>query len=193
MGKGIAMKEALKKWSEKMGESPAEAKVVKVNGWIPPIDKLDASLGTLSNCEKLSLSTNMIDKLTNLNALSKIKILSVGRNNLKSLNGVEAVAETLEELWASYNSVDKLKPVSNLKNLRVFHLANNTLKDINELKNLADLKNLGDLVLKGCALETILGENYRTKVSEVLPQLKKLDGVAFGGQAGPDEEETTDE
>jgi Leucine-rich repeat (LRR) protein len=37
---------------------------------------------------KLSLSTNMIERLSNLNSLKNLKILSVGRNFLKSLVGV---------------------------------------------------------------------------------------------------------
>ncbi|KAG8183305.1 hypothetical protein JTE90_026005 [Oedothorax gibbosus] len=179
MGKGIAIKDAIKKWSEKTGENPAEATVIKLNGWIPPVDKLDASLATLTNCEKLSLSTNMIDKLTNLNALHNIKILSVGRNYLKSLNGIEGIAETLEELWASYNGIDKLKPTAALKKLRVLYISNNNLKDIGELKHLAEVPDLEDLVLKGCPVEASLGENYRNKVAEMLPQLKKLDGTSL--------------
>lgn len=179
MGKGIALKDALKKWAEKSGETPAEATVVKLNGWIPPIDKLDASLGTLANCEKLSLSTNMIDKLTNLNLLSKVKIFSIGRNNLKTLNGIEGIAETLEELWCSYNNIDKMKPIATLKNLRVLYMSNNNVKDINELKHLAELTKLEDLVLKSCPIESNLAENYRVKVGEVLPQLKKLDGTSL--------------
>ncbi|GIX95009.1 dynein light chain 1, axonemal [Caerostris extrusa] len=85
MGKGIAFKDALKKWSEKTGENAAEATVVKMNGWIPSIDKLDASLATLTNCERLSLSTNMIDKLTNLNSLSKVKDLLCGEEQPEEL------------------------------------------------------------------------------------------------------------
>lgn len=179
MGKGIALKDALKKYSEKTGENPAELTVVKLNGWLPPIDKLDPSLGNLANCEKLSLSTNMIEKLTNLNLLKNVKVLSIGRNALKSLAGIEGLSDTLEELWASYNFIDKLKNLSGLKNLRVFCLSNNLVKDINELKNLADLPNFGDLLLKGCPLESILGEHYRYKIAEVLPQLKKLDGTSL--------------
>ncbi|XP_054706498.1 dynein axonemal light chain 1-like [Uloborus diversus] len=197
MGKGIALKDALKKWAEKTGESPAEATVVKLNGWIPSIDKLDASLATLCNCEKLSLSTNIIDKLTNLNSLTNIKILSIGRNNLKSFNGIESIAEILEELWASYNNIDKLKPVASLKNLKVLYMSNNNLKDINELKHLAELENLEDLVLKGCPLENNLGDNYRMKVAEVLPQLKKLDGTSLIARSEPladlENEEVPDE
>lgn len=179
MGKGIALKDALKKWADKSGEASGEATTVKLNGWIPSIDKLDASIGTLTSCEKLSLSTNMIDKLTNLNMLPNLKILSVGRNNLKTLNGIEGVAETLEQLWASYNSVDKLKPLSNMKHLKVLYLSNNNVKDVNELKHLSELADLEDLVLKNCPVETNLGENYRVRVAELLPQLKKLDGTSL--------------
>lgn len=37
---------------------------------------------------KLSLSTNYIEKIINLSALSNLKILSLARNNLKSLSGI---------------------------------------------------------------------------------------------------------
>jgi hypothetical protein len=37
---------------------------------------------------RLSLSTNMIDRLSNLNSLKCLRILSIGRNYLKSLAGV---------------------------------------------------------------------------------------------------------
>lgn len=37
---------------------------------IPSIEKMDASLSTLAACEKLSLSTNQIEKIANLNGLS---------------------------------------------------------------------------------------------------------------------------
>lgn len=36
---------------EKSGEKATEAKDIKLYGQIPPIDKMDASLSTLSNCE----------------------------------------------------------------------------------------------------------------------------------------------
>lgn len=36
---------------EKSGEKVGEAKAVKLYGQIPPIEKMDASLSTLANCE----------------------------------------------------------------------------------------------------------------------------------------------
>lgn len=36
---------------EKSGEKASEARDIKLYGQVPPIDKMDASLSTLTNCE----------------------------------------------------------------------------------------------------------------------------------------------
>ncbi|XP_062888952.1 dynein axonemal light chain 1 [Mobula hypostoma] len=179
MAKATTIKEALAKWEEKSGEKAAEALEVKLYGQIPPIEKMDASLSTLINCEKLSLSTNCIEKIANLNGLKKLKILSLGRNNIKNLNGLEAVGETLEELWISYNLIEKLKGIHAMKQLQVLYMSNNLVKDWAEFSKLADLPNLVDLVFVGNPLE----EKYSSEGTWVdeatrrLTRLKKLDGV----------------
>ncbi|MEE6492587.1 hypothetical protein FKM82_016610 [Ascaphus truei] len=117
--KATTIKEALAKWEEKAGLKAAEAKEVKLYAQIPPIEKMDASLSTLVNCEKLSLSTNCIEKIANLNGLKNLRILSLGRNNIKNLNGLEAVGEILEELWISYNLIEKLKGIHVMKKLKL--------------------------------------------------------------------------
>ncbi|XP_072343495.1 dynein axonemal light chain 1 [Scyliorhinus torazame] len=179
MAKATTIKEALAKWEERSGEKAAEAVEVKLYGQVPPIEKMDASLSTLSNCEKLSLSTNCIEKIANLNGLKKLTILSLGRNNIKNLNGLEAVGETLEELWISYNLIEKLKGIHAMRKLRVLYMSNNLVKDWAEFGKLADLPNLVDLVFVGNPIE----EKYSSEGSWVeeatkrLTRLKKLDGV----------------
>merc|ERR1711976_773556 len=83
-------------------QDAAEEATVQLCAQHPPIEKMDASLSTLVNCVKLSLSTNAIEKIANLNGLKNLKILSLGRNNIKSLTGLESVGDILEELWISY-------------------------------------------------------------------------------------------
>ena len=39
---------------------------------------------------------------------SLLQVLSLGRNCLKKLENLEAVAGTLQQLWISYNQVDRL-------------------------------------------------------------------------------------
>ena len=90
---------ALKQWSaDNDGKSPSDA--TDINLCAKSIAKLDSkTLATLKCCEKLSLSTNMIDKMINLPGMTELKILSLGRNNLKKIEKLEDVAGTLEQLW----------------------------------------------------------------------------------------------
>uniref|UniRef100_A0AAY4AMF3 Dynein axonemal light chain 1 n=1 Tax=Denticeps clupeoides TaxID=299321 RepID=A0AAY4AMF3_9TELE len=169
--KATTIKEALVKWEEKTGEKAAEATAVKLYSQIPPIEKMDASLAALVSCERLSLSTNCIEKIANLNGLKNLRILSLGRNNIKNLNGLEAVGDSLEELWISYNQIDKLKGIHVMKN----RVPQTFLRRFNKL---ADLPALVDLVFVGNPLEEKHSQdgNWLEEATRRLPKLKKLDG-----------------
>lgn len=54
------------------------------------------------------MSTNCIEKISSLSGMESLKILSLGRNLLKKIENLDAVAETLEELWVSYNQITGL-------------------------------------------------------------------------------------
>lgn len=69
-------------------------------------------------------------------SLKNLKVLSVGRNYIKSFAGLEAIGETLEELWISYNLIEKMKGVNVLKNLRVLYLSNNLVREWSEFNKL---------------------------------------------------------
>ncbi|XP_042646857.1 peroxisomal succinyl-coenzyme A thioesterase isoform X3 [Tyto alba] len=161
--KATTIKEALAKWEEKNGQKASEAKEVKLYGQIPPVERMDESLSTLVNCEKLSLSTNCIERIANLNSLKNLRILSLGRNNIKNLNGLEAVADTLEELWISYNFIEKLRGIRVMKKLKVLYMSNNLVKDWGnplQEKYASDQKN-----------------NWIEEATKRVPMLKKLDGI----------------
>lgn len=53
----------------------------------------------------LALSTNAIEKISSLSGMDNLRILSLGRNMIKKIENLDAVAETLEELWISYNLI----------------------------------------------------------------------------------------
>ncbi|XP_065919438.1 dynein axonemal light chain 1-like isoform X2 [Dysidea avara] len=167
---GTSIKDALSKWEAKTGQKATEATCIQLNMLVPPIDKMDSSLNNLGACEWLSLSTNCIEKISNLNALKNLKILSLGRNNIKNLTGLEAVADTLEQLWISYNQVEKLKGITVLKKLK------------NELPALEELSFVGNPLQEKHEAEG----DWRQQVEGKLPRLKKLDGVTIVKQ---DEEE----
>merc|ERR1712178_609506 len=169
MSKGTTIKEALAKWEEKNGAKANEANRVELYAQIPPIEKMDASLSTLASCERLSLSTNAIEKIANLNGLK----------NIKSLTGLEAVSDTLEELWISYNLIEKLKGINVLKKLKVLYMSNNSVKDWGEFGKLPDLPVLVELLFVGNPLEEKHSAegDWRDQVATKLKKIKKLDGV----------------
>ncbi|XP_036364885.1 dynein light chain 1, axonemal-like isoform X1 [Octopus sinensis] len=178
--KPTSIREAIARWEkENEGQKAVETKVLNFSFQVPFIEKIDPTVTTLAACEHLSLSTNNIEKIANLNGLKNLKILSLGRNKIKVLTGLDAVGETLEQLWISYNLVEKLKGINVLKNLRVLYMSNNVVSDWNEFNKLADLPLLEDLVFVGNPIEEhhSAAGDWRDLVAKKLPKLKKLDGV----------------
>lgn len=91
----------------------------------------------------------MIEKISGLTTLSNLKILSLARNNIKSFAGLEALADTLEELWISYNVIDKMKGLLGMHKLKVLYMSNNNVEDWSEVQKLNELESLQDLELVG--------------------------------------------
>ena len=91
--------------------------------------------------------------------VENLKILSLGRNNIKSLTGLEAVGDTLEELWISYNSIEKLKGINVLKKLKVLYMSNNSVKDMNEFVKLVSEKSFFFVHSSSHQLLTLAGES----------------------------------
>ena len=164
------IKAALKKWEEATGRKAGEAKEIKLIGVYPPIEKMEGPFHLLINCEKFSLSTNQITNISNLQAFKTLKVLSLGRNLVKSLQGIEGAAESLEQLWISYNQVDRLKPIRNLLRLKVLYMSHNYVREWREFEHLTELPCLEDLVFIGNPLEEDASANgkYQEEVTKVM-------------------------
>ena len=104
---------------------------------IPPIDKMDDSPNQLEACQKLSLSTNAIERMIPLPKLKSLRILSLGRNNIKRIMALEDVGATLEELWISYNQIEKLDGLQPCVKLSVLYMSNNKIKTFDEISKIA--------------------------------------------------------
>ena len=116
---------------------------------MPPIEYMDDSLNYLVECERLSLSSNSIEKMIPLPKMRCLKVLSLGRNNIKRINGLEEIGQTLEELWLSYNSIEKLAGIEHCVALVLLFIANNKIKSWDEVAKLAHLPELKSLLLTG--------------------------------------------
>lgn len=152
---------------------------------------MDNKLCELLACEQLSLSTNAIERIAPLPGLKNLKILSLGRNNIKRFEKLEDVANTLEELWMSYNQIEKCDGLTGMRKLKIIYLSNNNLKSFDELSKLRDLPALEELLLIGNPMyDGLTVQQRRLEVIKRLPKLKKLDAIvvsevereqAFGG------------
>ncbi|KAI8898754.1 hypothetical protein BC833DRAFT_588532 [Globomyces pollinis-pini] len=191
MSKGMTTKDALKLWEEKHpGQPIQEATVVKCMMTQPFIAKMDASLATLVKVEHLSLSTNQIEKISNLNGLANLRILSLGRNSLKKIEGLDAVAETLQELWLSYNMIEKLNGVECCKKLKVLYICNNKLKDWPAIMPAAGLPCLEDVLFSGNPIEEkcTADGSWVPEITKRFPTAKKLDGKTLIRQDAAEDE-----
>ncbi|XP_043251003.1 dynein axonemal light chain 1-like [Colletes gigas] len=176
--KPTTCKEAIQRWEEKTGSPASEQKEIILSFQWPPIEKMDNTLAALAAVEKLSLSTNMIEKISGINSLKNLRILSLGRNNIKTFSGLEAVGEHLEELWISYNLIEKIKGVNVLKALKVLYMSNNLVKDWAEFNRLQEIPNLEDLLFVNNPIcENMDVESWRSQVTRRLPKLTKLDSI----------------
>ena len=137
MSKATSCRDAIKNWEAKNNAVAAEAKEVALYAQIPFIDKIDDSLNQLENCEKLSLSSNTIERIINLPKLKNLKILSLGRNNIKRIVGLDEIGQTLEQLWISYNQIEKLEGLNPCIKLQTLLMSNNRIKVWDEIGKLA--------------------------------------------------------
>lgn len=182
---------AIQLWSEKNDNAKWEDAVeIKLLCLSPPIEKMDSSLNQLTNCKKLSLSTNRIDKMISLPALKNLEILSLGRNLIKKISGLEEVGATLKQLWISYNSIATLDGLSPCTKLQVLFMSNNQIKDWSELTKLQQNPDIANVLFTGNPIyEGMSKKAAKVKVVEQIPKVAAVDGEMFTGGGDDDEEE----
>lgn len=124
------------------------------------------------------MSTNSIDRMTSLAGMQSLRILSLGRNNIKKIEKLDDVASTLEQLWISYNQIASLEGLQCLVNLSTLYMSNNKIKSFEELSKLATLPKLRDVLFVGNPMYDDLPDKNeaRLHVLKHLPNVTKIDG-----------------
>ncbi|KAL9880555.1 dynein light chain 1, axonemal [Glossina fuscipes] len=177
MAKATTIKEALTRWEERTKLDSTKSTEIGLQFQWPPIEKMDGTLATLLDCRKLSLSSNMIEKIAGIGNLKNLRILCLARNNIKALSGIEPLSDTLEELWISYNIIEKIKPIESMKALKVFYVSNNSIKDWAEFSRMSVPPKLEEITFLGNPLYELMDEAaFRSEAIRRLPNMKKLDG-----------------
>lgn len=172
-----SLAKAIRAWEEKTEQSASEAEIIKVNFSIPPIDKLDSSIiSNFINCRQLSLSTNCIEKMVTIQGLKNLEILSIGRNQIKKIYGLESIGPNLKELWISYNYIEKLDGLApHCTGLTTLYMAHNKIKEWGEIDKIKDLGNLKNCVFLGNEIY----DKFQSKEDARLNVLKKLNNLTM--------------
>jgi len=137
----------------------------------------------LDNCRSTSID-GLTDEYHNLQTLSLIN------SGLTTLKGIPALVN-LQKLELSDNKlVDGLEYLTKSPNITHLSLSGNKIKDVDTLQHLAKLKKLKCLDLYNC--EVTNEQDYRSKVFQLIPHLKYLDGTDVSG-AEDVEDESEDE
>ena len=180
VSKGTTCAKALQNWEAlNPGQNPTEAEVIKLIFQIPPIDKMDAPiLNTLVKCKHLSLSSNAIEKMINLPNLRNLERLSLARNNIKKISGLEEVGQTLKELWLSYNNIDKLDNLAPCVKLTTLYISNNKIKNWEEVDKLKELPEINNVLFVGNPIyDGMNKDDAKLTVLRRLNMLKTVDGA----------------
>lgn len=74
--------------------------------------------------------------------MDSLEILSLGRNGIKKIEGLNEVCDTLKQLWISYNQIASFSGIEKLVNLTTLYASNNKIDKWAEVERLAGLTNL---------------------------------------------------
>lgn len=125
----------------------------------------------------LALSTNCIASIQNLAGLENLKVLSLGRNQIKKFDNIEAVSSTLEEIWISYNLIESLSGLDKAKGLKKLYMSNNLIAKWSEIEKLQANPELEEVLFVGNPFVDEDNAAYRIQMIKTLPNLKKIDGL----------------
>jgi dynein light chain 1 len=103
--------------------------------------------------------------------------LSLSRNNIRKITGLDEIGQTLKELWLSYNKIDKLDGLGSCVKLEIFFISNNLIKSWDEVSKLAQLPALKDVLLWGNPVySTMTKEEAKPYVVKRLKDISIVDG-----------------
>ncbi|CAD8149727.1 unnamed protein product [Paramecium octaurelia] len=116
------------------------------------------------NLQFLSINSLMINEL-NLEELTQLKVLSVGGNNLKSL---DRLPPNLVELYAQNNQISQL---SNTKQLKILNISQNCISSLQQLLHINKSLEFINCHQNQCAQT----KDYKRVLFKIFPNLKGVD------------------
>ncbi|RAL41473.1 hypothetical protein DM860_010267 [Cuscuta australis] len=133
---------------------------------------MDESLQLLPVVETLNLSRNKFAKVDNLRKCSKLKLLDLGFNHLRSISSFGEVSCSIINLVLRNNTLTTLRGIENLKSLVGLDISNNVISNFSEIEVLAELSSLQNLWLEGNPI--CCASWYRAHVFSFFPHPHQL-------------------
>lgn len=93
----------------------------------------------MTKLKELYIGKNKITKLQNLDKLENLEILSIQSNRILVIENLEKLSK-LEQLYISHNGLEKIEGLSSNKELTTIDLAGNRIKLIENLDGLPKLE-----------------------------------------------------
>ena len=109
--------------------------------------------------------------------MESLNILSLGRNQIKKFENIEAVSATIEEIWISYNLITSLSGLDKAKKLKKLYMSNNLVEKWSEIEKLQANPELEEVLFFGNPFVDEDNAAYRIQLLKVLPNLNKIDGL----------------
>ncbi len=126
------------------------------------------NLDNLINLEELYMSDNGLTKIEGIEKLAKLRVFDLSNNKIEHIENIECVKE-LEEFWFSNNNLSNWQYIEVLKQLpklKCLYLEHNPIYYINNVKpSVAITDNQAN------------NASYRRKIIFTLPNLEQLDAT----------------
>lgn len=130
----------------------------------------------LHNLSYLNLNDSNIHLMENLSQLSNLRVLVLSFNNITKIQGLEDNL-MLERLELGHNQIAKIENMETLAKLKVFEINNNYITSANDLRHIKNYNpHLEELQIRNNPFTS--SKNYKAKVLEILPDLKRVDGFS---------------
>ena len=131
----------------------------------------------LKNLRILSLQSNRISIIPNLNGLVHLEELYFSHNRIEELP-VDCLPSSLTTLDLANNRIGQLTHMKHLKNLEDLWINHNLLSSYEEIESeLKYLESLRTVYFEGNPLEADEKTRYRAKVKYILPQVTQIDAT----------------
>ena len=118
------------------------------------------------------LTLDFIKLKTNLSKTNQIKTLNLWGNDFEDISILSELPK-LEVVSLSVNKIKNIEVFQKLENLKELYLRQNLIDNFDQIKYLEKCHNLSILALKDNPITQL--PDYKKKIIEILPQLKKLD------------------